>query len=88
METKEMELKLGVVDDYFAKVGVIALKLEDEVKVGDTIHVKGHTTDFTQEVNSMQIEHVNVQKASKGDSIGIKVNERVRKGDIVYKVLP
>ena len=83
-----MELKLGAVDDYFAKVGVIALKLEDEVAVGDTIHVKGHTTDFTQTITSMQIEHVNVQKASKGDSIGIKVNERARKGDIVYKVLP
>ena len=83
-----MELKLGVVDDYFAKVGVIALKLEDDISVGDTIHVKGHTTDLTQPVSSIQIEHANVQKASKGDSIGIKVNERVRKGDIVYKVLP
>lgn len=83
-----MELKLGVVEDYFAKVGVIAVKLEDEVSVGDTIHVKGHTTDFTQTITSMQIEHVNVEKASKGDSVGIKVQERARKGDIIYKVLP
>ena len=82
------EIKLGTVDDYFAKVGVIALKLKNNVKVGDTIHIKGHTTDINQTVSSMQIEHQVVQEAKKGDSIGIKINERVRRGDTVYKVLP
>ena len=82
------EIKLGTIDDYFAKVGVIALKLGNSVKVGDTIHIKGHTTEINQAVGSMQIEHQVVQEAKKGDSIGIKVSERVRKGDIVYKVLP
>jgi len=83
-----MELKIGVVDDFFSHVNVIATKLEEELSVGDTIHIKGHTTDFTQQVESMQIEHTPVQKAKKGDNVGIKVKERVRKGDIVYKVLP
>ncbi len=82
------EIKLGTIDDYFAKVGVIAMKLENSVKVGDTIHIKGHTTDINQTVSSMQIEHQVVQEAKKGDSIGIKVNERIRRGDTVYKVLP
>ncbi len=82
-----MELKLGVVDDFFSRVGVIAIKLEDELSVGDIIHIKGHTTDFTQTVESMQIEHTPVEKAKKGDNVGIKVKERARKGDIVYKVL-
>jgi len=85
---EKMELRLGVVDDFFSHVGVIAIKLEEEISLGDTIHVKGHTTDFTQTVESMQIEHVSVQKAKKGDNVGIKVKERARKGDIVYKVLP
>ncbi|MFN3966975.1 MAG: HD domain-containing phosphohydrolase, partial [Endomicrobiia bacterium] len=58
---EKMELRLGIVDDFFSHVSVIALKLEDEVSVGDTIHVKGHTTDFTQTVDSMQIEHTPVQ---------------------------
>jgi putative protease len=82
------EIKLGTIDDYFAKVGVMALKLKNSVKTGDTIHIKGHTTEINQTVSSMQIEHQVVQAAKKGDSIGIKVSERVRKGDTVYKVLP
>lgn len=82
-----MEKKIGTIEDYFAKVSVIAVKLEDELKVGDKIHIVGHTTDFIQQVESMQIEHQPVSSAKKGDSVGIKVNERCRKGDIVYKVI-
>lgn len=82
-----MEERIGVVDDFFAKIYVIAVKLEGELKVGDKIHIKGHTTDFYQTVESMQIEHRQVTSAKKGDSVGIKVIDRCRKGDIVYKVI-
>lgn len=81
-----MEVKVGVVNDFFAKVSVAAFILEQELKVGDTIHIKGHTTDLTQKVESIQIDKNPVQVASAGSSIGIKVNDRVRKGDVVYKV--
>ena len=78
--------KLGEVEDYFSRIGVIALTLKSAVGVGDTLRVKGHTTDLTQKVESMQIEHASVQSAKKGNSIGIKVNEKCRKGDEVYRV--
>ncbi len=81
-----MEVKIGEVDDFFAKVGVAAFKVEGDFAVGDTIHIKGHTTDITQTVDSMQIDHKPMQNAKKGDSVGIKVKDHVRKGDVVYKV--
>lgn len=83
-----MEIKVGKIENYFSKIGVMILKLENELSVNDTIHVKGHTTDFTQVVESMQKEHLQISKGEVGDSVGIKVSERVRKGDIVYKVIP
>ena len=83
-----MEKKIGEVDDYFAHVGVAALVLKGDLLVTDTIHIKGHTTDLTQLVGSMQIDHKTVEKAKKKDSVGIKVKDRVRKGDTVYKVTP
>ncbi len=83
MEEKE----IGFVSDYFAHVGVVAVEVtKGELSVGDTLHFKGHTTDFTETIKSMQIEHEKVDKAKVGDSIGIKVKERVRKHDKVYKV--
>ena len=82
------EIKLGTIDDFFAKVGVIAFKMDDSLKVGDTIHIKGHTTEIKQTVTSMQIDNKPVQEAKKGDSVGIKVDGRARKGDIVFKVMP
>jgi putative protease len=82
------EMEIGRVVDYYAKVGVVALEItQGALNVGDTIHVKGHTTDFVQTVESMQIEHEAVQSAKAGDSIGIKVKERARGHDIVFKVL-
>jgi len=82
------EEKVGVVTHYFGKIGVGAIKITDgELKVGDTIHIKGHTTDFTQQVESMQIEHESVKIAKVDDIIGIKVNEHVREHDVVYKVI-
>jgi len=77
---------LGQVEDYFAHVNVMALKLLAPVSVGDTIRIKGHTTDITQKVESMQIEHQPVQSASAGDSVGIKIADRARRTDVVYKI--
>ena len=80
---------IGVVTHYFGKIGVAALRITDgELRVGDTIHVKGHTSDFTQTVDSMQVEHESVEVARKGDEIGMKTTEYVRENDAVYKVLP
>ncbi len=80
------EISIGKVFSYYTNIGVAALELTDELCVGDTIHIKGTTTDFTQKVDSIQIEHDAVKKAPKGSSIGIKVKDRVRPNDIVYKV--
>jgi putative protease len=78
---------IGVVTHYFGKIGVAALKITNgELRVGDTIHVKGHTSDFTQTVDSMQVEHGSVEVARKGDEIGLKTAEYVREHDAVYKV--
>ena len=82
------EERIGVVNDYFAKIGVAGIDLEAPLRVGDTIHIKGHTTDLEQLVDSMQVEHDQVQEAEKGASIGIKVADRCRGGDLVYRVTP
>ena len=79
------EKEIGKVSDYFAKIEVAAIKLSKGLKVGDKIHVKGATTDFEQEVKSMQIHKDPVETAKKGDEIGIKVKKKVRKGYKVYK---
>ena len=81
------EEEIGKVTDYFRKIEVAAIDItQGTLSVGDTIRIKGHTTDFTQVVESMQIEHENVQTAKAGDSIGIKVKDHVRDHDQVYKV--
>ena len=80
------EERVGVVKDYFARIGVAGIDLEGTLRVGDTIHIKGHTTDLEQAVESLQIEHESVEEAKAGDAIGIKVQERCRHGDVVYKV--
>ena len=82
------EEKVGVVNDYFAKVNVAGIDMTGNLKVGDTIHVKGHTTDFEQVVDSIQVEHEQVTDAKAGDAIGIKVTERCRGGDTVFRVTP
>jgi translation elongation factor EF-1alpha len=82
------EEKVGVVNDYFAKVSVAGIDMTGNLKVGDTIHVKGHTTDFEQVVDSIQVEHEQVTEAKAGDAIGIKVTERCRGGDTVFRVTP
>ncbi|GAG68328.1 unnamed protein product [marine sediment metagenome] len=82
-----MEKEIGVVSHYFGRISVGAIELTDTLEVGDIIHLMGHSTNFTQKVESIEIEHVKVDKAKKGDSIGIIVDEKVRDGDIVYKVM-
>lgn len=81
------EERVGRVVKYFARPGVAAINLEGELSIGDTIHIKGHTTDFEQKVESMQIENQPVEKATSGDAVGIKVKERARPNDVVYKVI-
>lgn len=80
------EIVIGKVNDFFARPVVAGIELTANVKVGDTIHITGHTTDLTLTVDSMQIDNANVDQAKAGDNIGIKVTERVRRGDTVFKV--
>ena len=83
------EEQIGRISHYFGKIEVAAIELtEGSLAVGDTIHIKGHTTDLTEKVDSIQIEHEQLQSAKKGDSIGIKVADHVREHDLVYTVLP
>lgn len=80
------EIEVGRVTDFFAKPVVAGIQLTGILKVGDKIHIKGHTTDMEIVVESMQINLVNVIEAKPGDAIGVKVPDRVRPGDKVYKV--
>jgi len=77
---------VGTVTDFFAHPVVAGIELTGTLKVGDKIHIKGHTSDLELVVNSMQIDLVDVSQAKAGDSVGIKVSERVRRGDSVYIV--
>ncbi len=79
--------KVGEVSHYFTKIGVAVVELTAPLRVGDRIAVKGMTTNFEQTVESMQIEHEPVEEAKAGDSIGLKVADRVREGDIVYRLV-
>jgi len=81
-----METEIGKVTEFFAKPVVAGIQLSQALKVGEKIHIKGHTTDLSITVDSMQINRVNITEAKPGDVIGIKVPDRVRNGDIVYKV--
>ena len=82
------EQEVGYVSHYFDHLSVAAVEITDgTVEAGDTLHFKGHTTDFQTKVESMQIEHESVSSAKKGDSIGMKVNEKVRIHDKVFKVI-
>ena len=80
------EEMIGTVEDFFAHPVVAGIELTAALKVGDKIHIKGHTTDLEMTVGSMQIDNAAVTEAKAGDSIGVKVSERVRDGDKVYKV--
>jgi translation elongation factor EF-Tu-like GTPase len=80
------ETEIGKVSDFFARPVVAAIELTAGLKVGDKIHIKGHTTDVEMTITSMQIENKSITEARAGQSVGIKVPDRVRQTDIVYKV--
>ncbi|MCP4653564.1 MAG: hypothetical protein GY858_09335 [Candidatus Omnitrophica bacterium] len=81
------EQEIGVVDHFFGKISVGMIKLSGELKVGDTICIKGKQTDFSQKIESMRIEFDNVTEAKEGDKVGIKVAQSVHANDKVYKVI-
>jgi GTPase len=85
--SEENIVKIGRITHFFSKISVAVIELTESLTVGDTIVLKGPTTDFDQVVESMQIEHQNVQSAKAGQSIGLKVAQRVRENDMVYKKL-
>ncbi|MFB3111768.1 MAG: EF-Tu/IF-2/RF-3 family GTPase [Gemmatimonadales bacterium] len=84
-----VEQLIGQVTHYFSKAKVAGLKITDgQLAVGDTIRIVGHTSDFTQKIESMQIEHAPIETAKAGDEVGIRVVEHAREHDKVYRVLP
>lgn len=84
---EEEVVEIGHISHFFSKINVAVIELTKPLAIGDTIVVKGPTTDFEQKVDSMQIEHKNIPRAEAGQSIGLKVTERVREKDTVYKKL-
>ncbi len=81
------EKPIGKVTHFFGRISVAVLDLTEPLKVGETIHIKGHTTDLTQRVESMQVEHKDIQEAKPGDQVAIKVTGRVHENDVVYRVI-
>ena len=77
---------IGNITHYFGNIGVAVIELSDTLKAGDTIRIVGGETDFTQTVESMEVEHQKVETAKKGESIGLKVDQKVREGYKVYKL--
>jgi putative protease len=83
--TEQSEERLiGKVAHFFSRIGVAVLDLTQTLKVGDSIHIKGHTTDFSQQVSSMQLEHQAVQEGKPGEEVAIKMDQPVRQGDQVF----
>lgn len=80
------EKQVGTVDHFFGNISVGMIRLTDVLKVGDKIHIKGNTSDFEQDISSMQIDRVPAQEAKAGDIISIKLKQKARKDDIVYKI--
>jgi putative protease len=82
------ETEIGKVTHYFSKIGVIAIQVtQDVLRVGDTIHVKGHTSDFTHKIDSMQLDNKPVAEATPGQSVGLRVKDHAREHDLVYKLV-
>ncbi|TMF58627.1 MAG: translation elongation factor-like protein [Chloroflexi bacterium] len=83
-----MEEQIGKVTHYFGQLGVAAAQLTGELKVGDQVRIKGHTTDFSQPVDSLEVEHQKVDQAGPGDRVAFKTKEKARVGDQVHRVRP
>lgn len=77
---------IGKITHHFGNIGVAVIELSDILRVGDTIRIIGGEADFSQTVDSMEIEHQKVKEAKKGDAVGLKVSQKVREGYKVYKV--
>ncbi len=82
------EEHVGTITHYFAKPEVGVIKLTADIKIGDVLHIRGHTTDVEQEITSMEVDHAAVESAAAGTEVAFKVKDRVRKGDDVFKVTP
>jgi len=82
-----MEKSIGTITHYFSHLGVAVMDVTSELRVGDEIHILGHITDFTQRIASMEIEHKKVEVVGPGTEVALKVEEYVRKGDDVFKVI-
>lgn len=80
------EERIGTIDHYFSRIGVAGIALTAPLRVGDRVRIRGHTTDFEQTIESIQIEHESVAEARPGTSVGVKVIDRCREGDEVYRV--
>ena len=80
------KVQIGKVTNYFNKIGVAVIELIDDLKVGDEISIEGMNTNFTQIVDSMQVEHTSIPEAKAGQAIGMKVKENVKSGDLVFKI--
>ena len=84
-EAEPKEVEIGEVTHFFPHVNAAVIKLKEALSEGETVHIKGHTTDFKEQVTSMQINNKPIKEAKKGDEVGLLVKEKVRGGDIVYK---
>ena len=84
-KTARQDKPIGEVTHYYNHLNVAILRFDQPVSVGQKITVQGHTTDFSQTIDSMQVDHASVQSAPKGKEVGIKIKEKVRQGDKVYK---
>lgn len=80
------DTKVGTISHYFDKIGVAVVEVLAPIKVGDTIKISGSKGEFTMPIESMQVEHEQVDDAKKGNEVGMKVSQAVEKGDEVYKV--
>lgn len=84
-KVEDLGKEIGKITHYYSHLNVGIIDLSDSLKTGDKIKIKGHSTDIEQTVDSMQVDHQDVEEAKKGDVVGIKVSEHVREGDKVYK---
>lgn len=82
---EDLGKELGKITHFYDKISVAIIDLADKLAVGESVRVKGHTTDFEQAIDSMEVDHASVETAKKGDVIGVKVSEKVREGDKVYR---
>lgn len=86
-EPERQEKLIGKITHYFGNINVGVVELSDTLSIGDTVHIKGPSSDFEQAVDSIQIEHEQLEKAETGQTVGLKVTEKVREGDQVYKII-